>query len=154
MRYFAFNHPFFVFFISLDKDAVPTKDINIQGLRLGLNGKEVGVGQLFANMDITINAENYDSAVFLEAGSFQVGGSIGDDITIESGNALCYGETAILDTQLPAALHVWYFNGEVIPNEISSTLDLDKILNTVYFHVNQMMDANVFCIGFYKYIIF
>ena len=39
---------------------------------------------------------NYDSAVFLEAGSFQVGGSIGDDITIESGNALCYGETAIL----------------------------------------------------------
>ncbi len=37
-----------------------------------------------------------------------------------------------------------------IGNEISSTLDLDKILNTVYFHVNQMMDANVFCIGFYN----
>jgi len=36
-----------------------------------------------------------------------------------------------------------------IGNEISSTLDLDKILNTVYFHVNQLMDANVFCIGFY-----
>jgi signal transduction histidine kinase/ligand-binding sensor domain-containing protein/CheY-like chemotaxis protein len=36
-----------------------------------------------------------------------------------------------------------------IGNEISSTLELDKILNTVYFHVNQMMDANVFCIGFY-----
>jgi signal transduction histidine kinase/ligand-binding sensor domain-containing protein/CheY-like chemotaxis protein len=37
-----------------------------------------------------------------------------------------------------------------IGNEISSTLDLDKILKTVYFHVNQMMDANVFCIGFYE----
>jgi len=36
-----------------------------------------------------------------------------------------------------------------IGNEISSTLDLDNILKTVYFHVNQMMDANVFCIGFY-----
>ena len=69
---------------------------------------------------------NYDSAVFLEAGSFQVGGSIGDDITIESGNALCYGETAILDTQLPAALHVWYFNGEVIPEEISSVLNVTE----------------------------
>ena len=69
---------------------------------------------------------NYDSAVFLEAGSFQVGGSIGDDITIESGNALCYGETAILDTQLPAALHVWYLDGEVIPNEISSVLNVTE----------------------------
>ena len=37
-----------------------------------------------------------------------------------------------------------------IGNEISSTLDLDKILNTVYYHVNQLMDANVFCIGFYE----
>lgn len=37
-----------------------------------------------------------------------------------------------------------------IGNEISSTLDLDKILKTVYKHVNQMMDANVFCIGFYE----
>jgi signal transduction histidine kinase/ligand-binding sensor domain-containing protein/CheY-like chemotaxis protein len=37
-----------------------------------------------------------------------------------------------------------------IGKKISSTLDLDKILKTVYFHVNQMMDANVFCIGFYE----
>ncbi len=36
-----------------------------------------------------------------------------------------------------------------IGNEISSTLELNEILKTVYFHVNQMMDANVFCIGFY-----
>ncbi len=36
-----------------------------------------------------------------------------------------------------------------ISNEISSTLDLNKILNTVYYHVNQMMDATVFCIGFF-----
>lgn len=37
-----------------------------------------------------------------------------------------------------------------IGNEISSTLDLDKILDTVYFHVNRLMDASVFCIGFYE----
>ena len=34
--------------------------------------------------------------------------------------------------------------------EISSTLNLDKILNTVYERVNQLMDANVFWIGFYE----
>ncbi|WP_196139885.1 two-component regulator propeller domain-containing protein [Aliikangiella sp. G2MR2-5] len=34
--------------------------------------------------------------------------------------------------------------------EISSTLDLKIILNTIYQRVNQMMDAAVFCIGFYE----
>jgi len=34
--------------------------------------------------------------------------------------------------------------------EISSTLELGKILNTVYFYINKMMDANVFCIGFFN----
>ncbi len=69
---------------------------------------------------------NYDSAVFLEAGSFQVGGSIGDDITIESGNALCYGETATLDTELPSAAHVWYFEGVEIPNQTTSILNVTE----------------------------
>ena len=69
---------------------------------------------------------NYDSAVFLEAGSFQVGASIGDDITIESGTAICYGETTVLDTQTPSVTHVWYFEGDVIPNETSSTLNVTE----------------------------
>ena len=61
-----------------------------------------------------------------EAGSFQVGGSIGDDITIESGNALCYGETATLDTELPSAAHVWYFEGVEIPNQTTSILNVTE----------------------------
>ena len=41
----------------------------------------------------------YDSAVFLEAGSFDLGGSLGEDVTIEGGSALCLGETITLDSQ-------------------------------------------------------
>ena len=36
-----------------------------------------------------------------------------------------------------------------IGQEITSSLDLDKILNTVYENVNQLMDASVFGIGIY-----
>ncbi len=37
-----------------------------------------------------------------------------------------------------------------IGQDITSTLDLDTILNTVYENVNQLMDATVFGIGIYK----
>ncbi|WP_412987905.1 choice-of-anchor L domain-containing protein [Pontimicrobium sp. IMCC45349] len=66
----------------------------------------------------------YDAAVFLEAGSFDLGGELGDDITIEASTALCLGETIVLDTQVPTATHIWYLNGEVINGETQSTLDV------------------------------
>ncbi|WP_096086934.1 LamG domain-containing protein [Agaribacterium haliotis] len=50
------------FFISLDETAVPD-NLNIRGLRIGLNGKEVATGQVYANLDISINADNYDAAL-------------------------------------------------------------------------------------------
>jgi signal transduction histidine kinase/YesN/AraC family two-component response regulator len=37
-----------------------------------------------------------------------------------------------------------------IGQEITSTLNLDEILNTVYENVNQLMDANIFGIGIYN----
>jgi gliding motility-associated-like protein len=69
---------------------------------------------------------NYDSAVFLEAGSFDLGGTLGEDVTIQSGNALCYGEVITLDSQSPQANHIWYFNGEEIAGESSSTIDVTQ----------------------------
>ncbi len=57
---YLFSSPFF---ISLDRDAVPSGDINIQGIRIGINGREATVGQAYANVDLTINASNYDSGV-------------------------------------------------------------------------------------------
>jgi len=41
----------------------------------------------------------YDSAVFLEAGSFNLGIDIGDDFTVLGGNALCEGDVLTLDSK-------------------------------------------------------
>ena len=59
--------------------------------------------------DATDNA--LDSGVFIEAGSFNLGGDLGDDITVAAGTAECGGETVTLDTQAPTANHVWYKDG-------------------------------------------
>ncbi|MDG5490679.1 choice-of-anchor L domain-containing protein, partial [Psychroserpens sp. SPM9] len=67
-----------------------------------------------------------DSGVFIEAGSFNLGGDLGDDITIAAGTAECGGETIVLDTQAPAANHVWYLDGTVIPGETGSTLNVTE----------------------------
>jgi len=46
-------------FINLDP-AWPPTGIRIQGLRIGINGKEAGAGQAYASIDTTINAIDYD----------------------------------------------------------------------------------------------
>jgi mono/diheme cytochrome c family protein len=49
------------FFISLDGTAQPD-GIDLQGMRVGLNGAEAPVGQSFANLDTAITAGLYDAA--------------------------------------------------------------------------------------------
>ncbi|MDG1777781.1 MAG: choice-of-anchor L domain-containing protein, partial [Flavobacteriaceae bacterium] len=66
----------------------------------------------------------YDAAVFLEGGSFDLGGDLGNDVTIEGGTALCLGDTITLDSQLPGAQHTWYLNDVEIDGEVSSTLEI------------------------------
>ncbi|MDX9704437.1 MAG: choice-of-anchor L domain-containing protein [Weeksellaceae bacterium] len=62
---------------------------------------------------------NYDSAVFLEAGSFNLGSTLvdiyGDEI--EDGKLICDLEeyTLIANVTSPVAVFQWYFNGELIP---------------------------------------
>ena len=67
-----------------------------------------------------------DSGVFLKAGSFDLGGDLGDDITIAAGTAECDGAITLLDTQTPTAAHVWYKDGVVIAGETGSTLDVTE----------------------------
>lgn len=64
----------------------------------------------------------FDTAIFIEAGSFNLGGDLGDDITLANGNAECGGLDITLDTQAPDADHTWFFNGVEIAGETSSTL--------------------------------
>ncbi|NNL83700.1 MAG: PKD domain-containing protein, partial [Winogradskyella sp.] len=67
-----------------------------------------------------------DSGVFIKAGSFDLGGDLGDDITIDSGNASCDGNSITLDTDVQSATHTWYFNGNEIVGETGSTLDVTE----------------------------
>lgn len=66
------------FFISLD-DGVEPQGIPLRGMRLGINGKEATVGQAWANLDVTLNAADY------QPGSGQPLSPLGTIIALESG---------------------------------------------------------------------
>ena len=80
----------------------------------------------------------YDSAVFIEAGSFNVGlaqieypygvGIVTDDMTEVNGFALCPGETKVIDSGLDPADYnfVWTLNTGVLVGETGSTLVVDQ----------------------------
>lgn len=60
---YLFANPFFYI---LDPDQAPgvalpapLKDIQLQGMRIGVNGREAVIGQTYANLSATINAQNY-----------------------------------------------------------------------------------------------
>ncbi|MFT4697676.1 MAG: gliding motility-associated-like protein [Flavobacteriaceae bacterium] len=65
-----------------------------------------------------------DSAVFIEAGSFDIGNvDLGDDILISTGNAVCNFETITLDAgDTPGATYQWFKDGVELVGETNSTL--------------------------------
>jgi len=69
---------------------------------------------------------SYDSAIFLEAGGFNIGLDLGEDVTFSDGNPACSNETFILDTQIPLSqgTHTWFLNGLEIVGETESTLNV------------------------------
>jgi len=72
--------------------------------------------------------ERFDTAIFLEAGSFNIGLDLGQDLTIAGGNSACSGETLTLDTLIPTTTgaHTWYKDGVEITGETNSTLDVTE----------------------------
>jgi len=56
---YGFLNPFF---ISLDSSAEPS-DIPLKGMRLGINGKEATAGQVWANLDVTLNSDDYEPGI-------------------------------------------------------------------------------------------
>jgi len=53
---YLFNNPVFV---NLNGDYIPQQDISIEGMRLGINGREAGTGQAFGNLSTAINSTDY-----------------------------------------------------------------------------------------------
>ncbi|WP_430412232.1 choice-of-anchor L domain-containing protein [Kordia sp.] len=69
----------------------------------------------------------FDSAVFLEGGSFDIGSfDLGNDRLITAGNPVCEGETITLDAEFPVAgaTYIWSKDGDEIPGETNPTLDV------------------------------
>lgn len=68
----------------------------------------------------------WDSAIFLEAGSFNLGLDLGDDLTIVNGNPGCNGTEVILDADigLPLATYKWFKDSIELIGETNATLQV------------------------------
>ena len=67
----------------------------------------------------------YDSAVFLAAGSFNIGdATLGDDLLVENGTAICESETHTIQSGMSSDVFTfkWYRNDELLPGETNPTL--------------------------------
>ena len=63
------------------------------------------------------NDSDFDSAVFLEAGSFNLGLDLGDDFVSSSNNAVC-GDSVELTANLDGFDYQWFFNDTLIPGAV------------------------------------
>ncbi|MCB0465363.1 MAG: T9SS type B sorting domain-containing protein [Aequorivita sp.] len=114
----------------------------------GWNGSNVPInfnGQtkiLIAKTSVTVNQAyhiklviadeanyRYDSAVFLEGGSFNIAANLGPDRSFVNNNPLCENETYILDAtpQGTSPLgYIWYKDGVIINGETSAQLSINS----------------------------
>lgn len=99
--------------------------INFNGQTKVLTAKATVVPNQSYHIKMVIADEQnyrYDSAVFLEAGSFQQIIDIGIDRLIATQNALCATETLELDaTSANAVSYQWFKDGVVLPGETNAT---------------------------------
>ena len=71
----------------------------------------------------------YDSAVFIDGGSFDIGQlDLGEDILVSSGNALCEGQEIVLDAgALPNNSSIeWFMDGVLVEGETGVTLTVTE----------------------------
>ena len=69
----------------------------------------------------------YDSAVFLEAGSFKLFTNLGDDRLLTQGNALCEGDSLELNAFEPGLTNYqWFRNGLEIPGETNESYTVNE----------------------------
>ncbi len=69
------------------------------------------------------NDSDWDSAIFLEAGSFNIGGNLGPDRTIKGGNPTCGGKPFELDATLalPGTTYQWFKDDLELTGETNAT---------------------------------
>ncbi|MBW4360819.1 T9SS type B sorting domain-containing protein [Flavobacterium taihuense] len=95
-----------------------TSPVNYSGQTVPLRAQaDVIIGKTY-HIKLVIaddKAVYYDSAIFLEAGSFSAKLDLGPDRTSATSNPLCFGEIYTIDTKLPANYtYEWYKDGSTI----------------------------------------
>ncbi|MDO5509816.1 MAG: choice-of-anchor L domain-containing protein [Weeksellaceae bacterium] len=70
------------------------------------------------------NDSSYDSAILIEAGSFDLGTvDLGEDMLIENARAICEGEDVELSVEYNEFnMYLWYFNGEYLEDEYTNSI--------------------------------
>ncbi|WP_348798869.1 T9SS type B sorting domain-containing protein [Flavobacterium adhaerens] len=106
----------------------PASPINFSAQTIKLNAQsDVVAGKKYhIKLVIADDKEQYfDSAIFLEAGSFSSKMDLGPDRTTATNNPLCFGESYTIDTNLSSTYtYEWYKDGSTtpLPGETNSSL--------------------------------
>jgi hypothetical protein len=87
-------------FINLDADWVPVP-IDIEGIRIGINGKEALVGQAYANLRTTISSGLYNPQ------TGQLLSTLGTIVALEKGSATSFDEFFLTFEKLGTNTHVF-----------------------------------------------
>ena len=130
------------FFQQYNFDVPGLPSVDAQDAAINLNGQTVAltaIGNVVVGNPYTIKLviadqgdSQFDAAVFIEGGSFNLDVDLGDDLTLENRNAPCEGQTIEIGTPpFPAAIYQWFIFDDVsgtfieIPGEVGPTLTID-----------------------------
>lgn len=97
----------------------PSSPVNYSGQTIKMTAKSDVIAGKAYHIKLVIaddGAQYYDSAVFLEAGSFSANIDLGPDRTATNNTPICFGENYLIDTKLSANYqYKWYKNGSTTP---------------------------------------
>jgi len=114
--------------------AAATSPIEFNGQTTVLTATSVVVPNRSYNIKLVIadaSDSEYDSAVFIEGGSFDISVDLGGSRIISRGNPLCFGDVYTLDASLSllpgtTISYIWKESGIVIPGQTGATLDVTE----------------------------
>tara|TARA_R110002072_G_scaffold260722_14_gene419337 strand:- start:18111 stop:20636 length:2526 start_codon:yes stop_codon:yes gene_type:complete len=116
------NPEFFDVFYGATGQPPASAPVNLNGLTVLMQAWQFVTPNNPYRMKLVVadrNDSSWDSAVFIEGGSFFIGSAdLGEDLTVANGNAPCDDEEVILSVDTsPDSIITWFFNGDIIPDE-------------------------------------
>lgn len=115
-----------------DAAGILSAPINFNGITVPMTASSAVIPGNTYHIKMVIadfNDSSYDSAVFLEGGSFDIGNiQLPEDYLIDGGNAVCAGDILSLNSQLDSNFYTiqWYNGENLIVGETSPILDVSE----------------------------